>query len=441
MSEGRGQAGLALGGERERTAFWARPLSKIEARVADPGDSDTRRFQKVLVVVVSLVGSVATLFNAMPLFGGGLNSMGWAYVASAVVILAGALALLAWPRAYTVITLLLLLDVLVVSGIVQVLSGGITSGLAVIAWAIFAPLGAALALGPRHALALLVLFVVTIVTVALLQPLAETIAPEIPSDVVLRFNVPSLISLGAMAAATSLYLVRQVERFRGRADTLLLNVLPAPIASRLKGGATRIADRSESVTVLFADIVGFTPLSSQADPAEIVDMLNVLFSELDALASKHGVEKIKTIGDSYMAVTGLLRPQPDHTEKMIEFAQDVLNTVAHGVGLDGSPIRLRIGINTGPVVAGVIGRDRFIYDLWGDTVNVASRMEESALVDSIHVTQAVVDHVGNVYQFEPREPLNIRGKGTTVTYSLVPGAQLSSAGSDVADHKMNPEPQ
>jgi len=254
--------------------------------------------------------------------------------------------------------------------------------------------------------------------VAALDPLARSVAPQVSPAAIASFNVPSLLSLGAIAGATSLYLLRQVDRFRIQADSLLLNVLPASIAARLKEEKTTIADRFEAVTVLFADIVGFTPLSSGADPEVVVDMLNSVFSEFDDLARAHRIEKIKTIGDSYMAAAGLPEPRDDHSVAAIEFALDMLEVVKSRTGLDGRPLRLRIGIHTGPVVAGVIGLDRFIYDLWGDTVNMASRMESNGVNDRIQVTRAVVDEIGDRYRFEPREPIDIKGKGMTVTYLL-----------------------
>jgi class 3 adenylate cyclase len=397
---------------------WRHLYRKIESRVVVEGDSETRRFQKVLVVVVSSIGSIATLFNALALFRAGLESAGWAYVASAAFLLAGAVALLVWPHRYVAITFALLVDVLVFPGAAQVLSGGLASGLYALPWTIFAPLGAVLALGGRHALIHLGLFVVTVMGVAALDPFARSIAPQVSPGAVASFNVPSLLSLGAIAGATSLYLLRQVDRFRIQADSLLLNVLPASIAARLKEEKTTIADRFEAVTVLFADIVGFTPLSSGADPEMVVDMLNSIFSEFDDLARAHRIEKIKTIGDSYMAAAGLPEPRDDHTVAAIAFALDMLEVVKSKTGLDGRPLRLRIGIHTGPVVAGVIGLDRFIYDLWGDTVNMASRMESNGVNDRIQVTRAVFDESGDRYRFEAREPIDIKGKGMTVTYLL-----------------------
>ena len=385
-----------------------------------PGDSATRRFQKVLVVVVSLVGSVATVFNALALFNGGLNAMGWTYIGSAVYLLVGGLLILAMPSAFEVVTFVLLADVLLFPSAIQVLSGGFGSGIVGVPWTLLAPLGAALVLGAWAAIAHMGLFVAAIGTVALLEPYSRSIAPDINPDVLVSFNVPSLLSLGAIASVAALYLVRQVERFRYQADALLLNVLPATIAARLKAGEAPIADGFDNVTVLFADIVDFTAISSEADPADIVNLLNDVFSDFDDLAARHGVEKIKTIGDAYMAATGLSEHGDAKTEAVIDLAVDMLAAVKEKSGPRGEPIRLRIGINAGPTVAGVIGHERFIYDLWGDAVNVASRMESEGVIDHIQVTSAVRDRVGSAYEFEERGPIDVKGKGMTTTYTLVP---------------------
>jgi guanylate cyclase len=327
--------------------------------------------------------------------------------------------MLRWPTRYVEITWVLLLDVLIFTGIAQVLSGGMTSGLYALPWAVFAPLGAALALGSRHTAVHLVLFVGAIVVVALLDPWARSIGPDVEPEALLAFNVPSLLSLGVMAGATSIYLLRQMDRFRATADSLLLNVLPGPIAKRLKGHEKTIADRYESVTVLFADIVGFTPLASGLEAEEIVMMLNSIFSEFDDLATDHGILKIKTIGDAYMAAAGLPEPEDDHTRAILDFGLAMLDVVDRRQGLDGGRLRLRVGVHTGPVVAGVIGHDRFIYDLWGDTVNVASRMESTGVTDRVQVSEAVVAAVGSDFSFERRGPIEIKGKGMTTTYLVV----------------------
>jgi class 3 adenylate cyclase len=201
-------------------------------------------------------------------------------------------------------------------------------------------------------------------------------------------------------------------------ESLLLNILPGPIAERLKEGEQRIVDSFPCVTVLFADIVGFTVLSGRESPGEVVAMLNDLFSHFDALAAEHGVEKIKTIGDAYMAVAGLPVSCDDHARRMVEMARGMLLEIRRHSQETGMPLSIRIGINSGPVVAGVIGRSKFIYDLWGDTVNVASRMESHGVPDRVQVTQPVYEALRAEYEFECRGEIEVKGKGKTQAWLL-----------------------
>jgi adenylate cyclase len=206
---------------------------------------------------------------------------------------------------------------------------------------------------------------------------------------------------------------------RQRSERLLLNVLPASIAARLKQSQGVIADGFPDVTVLFADIVNFTPLSEGIAPEGVVQLLDELFSGFDQLAQRHGLEKIKTIGDAYMVVGGLPEPRPDHAEAVAEMALAMRQEVARRVGPTGRPLQVRIGIDTGPVVAGVIGRSKFSYDLWGDTVNTASRMESQGLPGCIQVTERTYQRLRNRYRFEQRGPIQVRGKTAMVTYLLL----------------------
>jgi class 3 adenylate cyclase len=223
-----------------------------------------------------------------------------------------------------------------------------------------------------------------------------------------------------MVLFISLFLFRQVERARLQADTLLLNVLPGPVADRLRAGPVTIADSYAEVTVLFADIVDFTRRSAAADARDVVNLLNAIFSDFDELADRYGLEKIKTIGDAYMVVGGLPQPRPDHTEAVVAFAVAMLDTLQRHCAWDGTAVGVRVGIHTGPTVAGVIGRRKFIYDLWGDTVNTASRMEAYGLENVIQVTAAVRDKLNGQYNFTPRGPIDIKGKGPMTTYILKP---------------------
>jgi class 3 adenylate cyclase len=204
-----------------------------------------------------------------------------------------------------------------------------------------------------------------------------------------------------------------------RSERLLLNVLPAPIAARLKAGETVIADAFPEVTVLFADLVDFTRRSQRIGPAQVVAVLNELFSAFDRLAQQRGLEKIKTIGDAYMVAGGLPDPRPDHAEAIAEMALGIREEVARRADPSGQPLQVRIGIDTGPVEAGVIGTSKFSYDLWGDTVNTASRMESHGIAGCIQVTARTYQRLRDGYRFQRRGPIPVRGMGEMVTYFLV----------------------
>jgi class 3 adenylate cyclase len=201
-------------------------------------------------------------------------------------------------------------------------------------------------------------------------------------------------------------------------EQLLLNMLPAPIANRLRSGEQRIADGFADVTVAFADIVGFTELSSGMPPAHIVDLLNGLFTRFDQAARELGIEKIKTVGDAYMAVCGLPVPVPDHASRMARMAIRMVHITREHAIEHRVPMRIRVGINTGPVVAGVIGESKYIYDLWGDTVNLASRMESGGLPDMIQVTRAVYEKLSGEFAFESRGAIEVKGKGQVEAWLL-----------------------
>jgi adenylate cyclase len=209
-----------------------------------------------------------------------------------------------------------------------------------------------------------------------------------------------------------------LERERETAERLLLNILPAPVAERLKRDASAIADSYDDVTVLFADVVDFTRLAASIPPRGLVDVLNEVFSSFDWLADVHGVEKIKTIGDNYMAVCGLPNPRPDHATAMVEMALDMRDEFARFCERTGHALSLRIGLHSGPVVAGVIGIKRFIYDLWGETVNTASRMESHGIAGRIQVSEATRQRVQGDYVWEDRGRIEVKGMGPLRTYLL-----------------------
>ncbi len=198
-----------------------------------------------------------------------------------------------------------------------------------------------------------------------------------------------------------------------------MNILPRSIAERLKAASQTIADHFGSASILFADVVDFTPLAQRLAPAEVVGILDQLFSHFDTLVERHGLEKIKTIGDCYMAAAGVPDPSPDHARRAALLALDMREAVATAAVGDGSALELRIGINSGPVIAGVIGSKRFLYDLWGDAVNTASRMESQSTPGEIQITRATYELLKDEFVCRPRGTIDVKGKGPMETWYLV----------------------
>lgn len=210
------------------------------------------------------------------------------------------------------------------------------------------------------------------------------------------------------------------EKEHSRTESLLLNILPATIAERLKERPETIADKFDSCTIVFADIVGFTKLAGRLPANKLVAILNKIFSRFDELAEKHGLEKIKTIGDSYMAAGGLPDRRDDHAEAVVNFALEITDYINSIKGDLGKVLQIRVGVNTGSAIAGVIGKKKFIYDLWGDAVNIASRMESHGLPGEVQISEETYRHIIGKFSIEERGLIKVKGKGQLKTY-LVKG--------------------
>ena len=246
---------------------------------------------------------------------------------------------------------------------------------------------------------------------------ADDFLPKPFDPVLLRARLGSSLEKKRLRDREQEY-VEQLRIERAQSEKLLLNILPVPIADRLKRGESTIADGFADVTVLFANLVGFTAMSSQISATRLVQSLNRLFSAFDSLAIDLGVEKVKTIGDAYMVVGGLPIPQPDHADRIVDMAVGMLGVIETHNATADKPLGLRIGINTGPVVAGVISTTKFAYDLWGDAVNVASRMESTGISGRIQVSPSTYALVQGDHSFEPRGEIEVKGKGKMQTYFL-----------------------
>jgi class 3 adenylate cyclase len=250
--------------------------------------------------------------------------------------------------------------------------------------------------------------------------LFRTLVDPEPLRRVLNDSVPDVVLFAAvLLLGEAVRTRRALASEQERSERLLLNVLPASIAARLKQTEGVIADGFSEVTVLFADLVDFTRRSQRITPEQVVATLNGLFTAFDQLAQQRGLEKIKTVGDAYMVAGGLPDPRPDHAEAMAEMALAMREEVTRHPDPGGQPLAVRIGIDTGPVVAGVIGTTKFSYDLWGDTVNTASRMESSGVPGRIQVTARTYQRLKDSYRFKRRGAIPVKGKGDIVTYFLV----------------------
>ncbi|MBL8971795.1 MAG: adenylate/guanylate cyclase domain-containing protein [Myxococcales bacterium] len=382
-----------------------------------PGDSEDERARKrrLTLLVVSLIP--VTLLWGLTYFALGAVRSGWIPFGYSLVA-TGSLVHFGITRRYQIFVHSQLVLMLVLPYLLQWSLGGFVLGSAVMLWAILSPLGALSFLGPRQAVRWFVAFAVLCVASGLIEPLLRGADAPSQPGVVTTFFVMNLLMVSFFVFVVVQHFARMQLAARDESDRLLLNILPAAVAARLKRDHSLIADGFDDVTILFADIVGFTELSARIAPARLVSLLNDIFSRFDERAERHGREKIKTIGAAYRGAGGIPSARPDHHRHVAEMALDMRDALAEAARLLDEPLRIRIGIHTGPVVAGVIGTKKFTYDLWGDAVNTASRMESHGDPSTIHVTEAVHAVLKDLYIFEDRGHIVVKGKGDMRTFFL-----------------------
>jgi adenylate cyclase len=383
---------------------------------ADAADSSDLRFRKRLLVGIALL-----ILPISFLWGGIYWIVGeeavaftpWAYGAGSIA----SLVVFARNRNFAFLRTAQFALILVAPAAGAVMLGGLEDSSAVVVWSFFAPLGAVAFDRPTRAWPWFGAFVVTVLVVVALAEVVRPDGPDLPSGFVLTFLVLNIVLVSFMTTMLLVIFARGRDAAQARVETLLLNVLPEEIAQRLQTDPNAIADHFDDASILFADVVDFTPLASRLDAREVVGMLDRLFTMFDELVDRYDVEKIKTIGDCYMVAAGVPRPRPDHAQALAGLALEMKNC-AHTF-LPGSDVRLRIGISSGPVVAGVIGRRRFLYDLWGDTVNMASRMESHGTSDEIQITRPTWELVRDDFVTERLGLVDVKGKGEVETWRLV----------------------
>jgi adenylate cyclase len=387
-------------------------LASIGVEPTDP--EDVRLAKSVVTLTALLITSLSTVW-VVTYFALGLPlsaaiPLTYMVISIASLVVFSRTKRLAFFRTNQ-LTMMMLLPFLL-----QLSLGGFVPSSGVVLWSFTAPVGALMFGGVRSSIGWFAAFAALLFVSGLLDPTLEP--ADVPSWLAIAFFVMNMAGVSATAFLLLRYFVLEREKERAKSERLLLNVLPAPIAARLREAETTIADRSEAVTVLFADIVGFTQMSASADPHDVLTLLNRLFSRFDELAEGHGLEKIKTIGDAYMVVGGLPVPRNDHAEAVADMALDMIREIELRPADAAPPLQLRIGIDTGPVIAGVIGIRRFIYDVWGDTVNTASRMESYGLPGKIQVTERTYAELSDRYALVERGVIDVKGRGPMRTWLL-----------------------
>jgi adenylate cyclase len=401
-----------------------RAIARLELVGADPSDDEDLRARKALLVLISvLILPVAALWGTLYLaFGSPVGVVPLVYFG----VLLGAIAVFSRTRDFPRLLRVGQVDILLAPTLSMIPLGGFLASGGVGLWGILAPLAALVFSDVRSAarwyVAWVVVFLGSGIAGEILGPFWEPL-PGWFTSTMLALNIAvggtivfTLLAVFARQRRDALAALR-VEQ--AKAENLLLNILPRSIADKLKAESQPIADHFASASILFADVADFTPWSEQLAPADVVGYLDHLFSHFDELAERYGLEKIKTIGDCYMVAAGVPEPRPDHARALALMALDMLEAMRSNDRVAHLGHELRVGINSGPVVAGVIGRKRFLYDLWGDAVNTASRMESHGTPGRIQITRETYELLADEFECEPRGPIAVKGKGQIEAWYLI----------------------
>jgi guanylate cyclase len=396
--------------------IFAKTIQLLSLYAAEPNDSDEWRLKKTIGVVMVVIGSLSWLAY-------GLMYLPF-HEPFAVIVCMSASILFAlglvsyvffrhyafhWYYWFVIMTLGVLL--------VHYIFGGFAQSGMVLLWLFLIPINTLVAYKPRHGLVMFLAIIALFVIAAMLQPYNPRLTNNLPPTLITWLFVMNTVGDATYMIVAVYYFIWRNEILshlvlveQEKAEALLLNILPREIVAILKDEKRVIADQFDSASILFADVVNFTPMSATMSPTELVELLNEVYSHFDTLVEKYDLEKIKTIGDCYMVAAGVPRRRPDHALVLTRLALDICDYVSQHE-FCGHKLTFRIGINSGSVVAGVIGRKKFIYDLWGDTVNTASRMESHSAGGFIQVTEATYNLIKNDFVCEPRGTIQLKGKG------------------------------
>jgi guanylate cyclase len=396
------------------------PRSRLTAKLlplvsfADaPGDSDDARLRKRVGVAAGYLTIVAPL--SMP-FQAGFSIVSWSLAVGLSAYSIINLAVLARTGNFSRFVVTLLIGGVLFVPAATFLAGGITGSSSGLGWAFLVPAYAILALGPRRAIVWFLVYLGMVAFMVALDPIARAVTPAAPYALQLTGQLENGVVPLTIVFLLLVYTDMRRLAAEARADELLTNAIPASIAARLRHGERRIAESYTETSIVFADLVGSTSWAHDIEPGAVVEVLDDLFTRFDNLADAHGLEKIKTIGDAYMAVAGAPERRADHAVGAVEMALALVDAVADVRRSTGVPIEVRVGVASGPVVGGVIGQRRLLFDLWGDTVNLASRMESTGVPGRVQIAAATRDLLPpDRFRFEPRE-IEAKGLGLLTVY-------------------------
>jgi adenylate cyclase len=408
-----------MGGLPGRTFTW---FSRICRDPSDNADDHSEKMVMAMggVIIVPVTGLLGLLYY----------SVGQPWAASVLFFCAFASAanvlFLTQTQNHALFRFVQLSLMLVMPYLLMLVLGGFINSSAIVLWSLLAPFGALFSSRSVRSFGWLVAYLLLLASAIFLQPRVRVANPMSSNTIFLFF----LINIGIVSFASfmmSYHFVEQVKLFQKKSDDLLLNILPKDVVEILKDHSQTIANHYESASILFADMVNFTPLSASMSPPAVVDLLNQIFSRFDSLVEEHGLEKIKTMGDCYMVASGVPRQRQDHAQAIIRLALDMSRCLDQQNFGTREPVTFRIGVNSGPVMAGVIGHKKFIYDLWGDAVNTASRMQSHGTAGRIQISHATYDLVKQDFACEHGGAVNVKGKGEMEVW-FITGHRISIFG-------------
>jgi len=390
----------------------------------DENDSDELRLQKTLLTLGSF------MFTAAGALWGVLYFLLGEYIAGSIPLgytIVSLLSLLVFhlTRNYKFLLFTQLLLILFLPFLLMIALGGFIRSSAVILWSLLSPLGALLFGEPRQGLRWLAAYL-SLTLISGYFEFHPWVLSSLSPTTIIVFFILNIGTVSAIAIFLLAYFVSQknllfelLRQEQVKSESLLLNILPRDIAARLKRGEETIADNYDSVSIMVVDLVDFTPLSAICDPRTMIEFLGEMFSVFDQLVDKYGVQKIETVGDSYMVGAGLASPHDNHAALVAHLALDIRAYFEQGVFLEGHPLNCRIGINSGPITAGVIERKKISYNVWGDTVNTANRMQSHSLPGQIQVSQITYDLIKKDFACEPRRTIDVKGKGEMEVWLVI----------------------